>query len=845
MKEMTMIKNLLFAALLLLPHIDVLAQAVPSLSGSAHTSVEVPQPGQERDGEVLLNEITIGAQLTDVDTDSARFNQYRDLDDGLYLYRLRVFSLWGDSRFLEVRGRNVGRDDQNAVFRFGESNLWRVEAKWDQIPNRISNHAMTPYTLRGGLLTVPSHVGILTDTPDGSNYFPSDALVNDQLVANYLAGNLEPIRLGTQRTKGTLLIAHRPLAALRLGLRYSDETKEGTKVTYGPLGDRPPRTLNVELPEPVDYNTRDLRFDADFSGSGYQLHFTFEAPRFENDVNTMTWESMFFGPDPAGADFNRRVILTGPAIARRAVSTFGQRALPPDNRYENALLSFGIDTPLEGKVIATASVARMKQNELLLPYSYSTLTTDWNSLDRLPRLRADAEISTTLLSIDYLFQPLPRLNTRVFFRSYDLDNDTPADQWHYATQDSASTTGGVSYKNRRVNLAYGFDRTNYGLESSYSVRRNTFTAGIEREEIGRDFREADTDETIFRASINSRMLDGVTMRLRYLFGNRDAGPYDWSVTRLSYWYSPAHVGTDADNPAFAFTNHPDLRRYDVSDRIRNELDLRVTALPHETVTLSVAAGLRDNDYDSNVRPVQPLAGTSFAAAPFQTPGIQLGLLEDQRRHVTLDAVWMPAENWSVTAFVNREKMEILQRGMAFNENARTNAQDALLASPGQAWTDARSHWIGATDDDTTTVGLGGHFEVIPERLTFSADYAYSRGSVDIDYSGYGSDQPLTTAYYAFRSPETVEHKQHVLNASLEYELRRGWKVGLNYLFDTYDVTDFMQEPIGGWVEEVGSTYYLRDTTRDNRWGNRLVRMGDYLAPAYDGHVASLTLSYNW
>jgi hypothetical protein len=70
-------------------------------------------------------------------------------------------------------------------------------------------------------------------------------------------------------------------------------------------------------------------------------------------------------------------------------------------------------------------------------------------------------------------------------------------------------------------------------------------------------------------------------------------------------------------------------------------------------------------------------------------------------------------------------------------------------------------------------------------------------------------------------------------------------LGVHYLFNYYRIEDWTQEPFGPWVERVGSEFYLRDSSRDNRWGNRLVFLGSYLAPNYDANVGYLTLTYKF
>ena len=623
-------------------------------------------------------------------------------------------------------------------------------------------------------------------------------------------------------------------------------TREGQKITYGPLGDRPPRTMNVELPEPIDYEETTLQFDLGYANRLFDLSLEVYAPELKNEIDSMRWQSMYFGPDADGAaDYNNDIILAGDAIVRRAVSTVGQRALPPDSKFTNTTLSLGMNTPLNGRLTATAAAGRLKQDTTLLPYSYSTLTRDWNSTAKLPRLTADAEINTVLFDLQYVFAPMRGLRVRPYFRSYTLDSDSPEDQWWYVTQDAASnTTGSATIMNKRINRNYDFERQNAGVEGTWQSKAVSLGITVEQEAVQRDHREADTDETNVRLRASCRPLPWFTLRGRGTVGQRDAGGYDFRSELESYWYTMEENGTGTNNPRFSFTNHPDLRRFDVTDRERTEIDLTATAAPTPALSFSASWSTREDDFESGVTPVQPLAGTTFGAANETTLGIQLGLLSQDTSRVSFDASWNPNERWGANAFVSVDTIEMSQRSSEFNEDTRTAAQTPRIGTPGQSWVDPANLWTADSKDESTTFGVDFNYSIIPERLTLTADYTLSNGTVDIAYAGFGSTQDLTTVYYAFRSPETVEHEQKTANLALEYQLPRGFVIGARVLLDDYDTKDWMQEPSGGWVEVV-SDYFVRDSTRDNRWGNRLPRLGGYLAPSYTVSIGYLTFGYRW
>lgn len=779
--------------------------------------------------------IKIGIQTMDEkDGESSKFNEYRDIEDGFYLYRFNLSSTdKATGGYLDLRGTNLGRDDQHLLLEIGHPGSWGIEVEKDDIPHLLSNKAKTPYDYQGnGAYTVPANAGITSLT--------AASLAQDTLVSNFLNTYLHSTDLGTKREKERVALNFTPTARLKFRLESSEERKNGSIITGAPLGDRPPRTVNVQLPEPVDYSTKDLKLEAEYNGKNFQAVASYLVSDFTNDVDSLTWQSMFFGEDSAAGtqDYNNDI--------GRTVSTTGRMALAPDNRYQNTSVTVGLNLPLDSRLTATASKGDMSQNENLLPYSYSTLTTNWNDTAKLPRTTSDAKIETTQYSVNYSISPIDRLNMNAFYRYYDLNNETKTDEWYYVTSDSASnTTAGTGVTNQRKNLAYGYTKKNTGLDLSYNIWKSTLGLGYEKEDIERDFREADTEEVMYKASLGIRPVNWLFLKAKYLVGDRDGGTYNSEVTDQSYHFTNA-VESGNDRPVSAFGNHPDLRKSDVSDRKRDQLDLKASINPLSDMNIGLSYSQRKDDFDSNVKSTQPLAGVSVATAEAQasvTAGNQLGLLKSENMSYSADIGYQPAKWLSLSISGGMQQYDSEQRGMAFDENNRIGS----TATPTPDWYNATKQWMVKTTDKTNTIGAGAGFVIIPKKLNLATDYSYSYGTVDIDYSGYGDGQALNsnTYYYAFADPEQVNHQQQTVNATLEYQAAKNVVVGVGYMFDKYKVSDWMQDPNGGWVEEVGSEYMLRDSSQDNRWGNRLVSMGSYLGPSYENHVGMLTLAYKW
>lgn len=838
-------------------------------------------------GEARLEsagKITAGVQNVDVDSHSSKFGEYRDFHNGLNLYDLSFLGLdTANGRYLELNGKNLLRDDQSLRLEVGSAGTWRMNVKRNEIPHNLSNKAMTPYNDQGnGLFTVPTPVVLpstnvtrnvgtppvpTTTTDSGYNLAPDGPAAaqgllrnNDAATAAWLQTYLHATDLGTQRDKTSATLQLTPNEFLKFRLTYSDDRKDGSKITYGPIGDRPPRTLNIQMSEPIDYVTREVKFEAEYNRDKYQGLFTYSISDFENEIDTLRWQNIYARQADAGSLADTSYDQwTGHRVAN-----FGERALAPDNRYQNTSLTLGFDLPLASRLAATLAYGKMEQDETLIPYSTSSFngtTVDFSSLAALPRTEADAEITTKLVNIDYTINPIERLNLKAFYRFYDLDNNTDEDNWRYITSDTingnaAATVTNSTYKNMRTNLAYAYDQQNYGLDANYSLAlwRTTLGLGYEREEIDRDFREADTDENLYKVSLRTRPADWVTLRAKYLLGDRAGSSYNNGVTADSYWYATTDVGTDNDNPKFTFSNHPDMRKFDVIDRERQQIDLAATVTPHEIIDLTASYRWRDDDYAAGVKSSQPLAGTTFAGEAAVTPGDQLGLLASESNRYALDAGIAVSKELNFNLFAARETIENTQRGMEFNENNKANPGAIAGTAELGPWTRASSQWLAKTEDRTNTYGAGTSYEIIPGKLNFIADYSFSHGKVDIDYSGFGAVSSVNPANaladtheFAFRNPTTVTHKQQTVNATLEYQVVKNLVFGLHYLFDNYRISDWMQDSSSPWAESVGSEFLLRDTSSatSTQWGNRLVNMGSNLSPDYDAHLGYVSMTYKF
>lgn len=796
--------------------------------------------------------VSAGGQVVNAVPDSSKFNEYRDLKDGPYLYDFDVTSDMPGGYLFELSGSNAGRADQRYRLWAGRQGSHSLEFEWDEIPHALSNKAKTPYTHQGGgLLTVPGTVPLATKslTPTAPQL-----VANDSLTAAYLRGTLKPLDLGNDREKASAIFKLFPVEGLTLRLGASNEERGGNKVSYGPIGDRPPRSLNIQLEEPIDYATREMKFEADYQGKRSQTNLTFELSSFQNRIDAVTWQNIYVDP----AVGTNEVWLDG-----RRVASYGRRPLPQDNLYRSVSVTHGVDLPLSGRLTAAASYGVAEQDSNLTPYSTSGAADAagdglaWNDAAKLPRGSAQAKHESKLLSLDYAANPFERTHVRAFGRYYGLSNKTPTSDWKYVTQDVTSGTGGVNHHNKRRNVAYQYAKQNYGLEGDYSIAfwRTTLGLGYEHERVERDNREANTAENIARLSARSWPLKWLSARAKYQYGNRQATNYDPNRMRASYWYAPAEAAGAANaDAANTFDNHPDMRRWDVSDRQRHDVDFTLAAAPIEALDVSLSHRYRRDDHDSGVGSSQPLLDYAGARAVERTaasPGDQVGLLKDTRQSVGVDASYAVAKRVRLTFFGSREHSDSRHRGFEYQENNKADPSTVNGAELGP-WTRANNQWMADIRDTTYSFGVGAEVDLIPEKLTLDANYNHSIGKVAIDYSGWGAVNPLTGAAYAdnnqfgFRTPPVIRNDRYVVSTSMGYKVRKDLTVSLGYMFDYFKQRDWQQESDTPQSESVDGTEEMtRDTSQSNQWGNRLPNMGPYLASSYEAHLISLRLSYKF
>lgn len=844
------------------------------------TSVE---PGQETTkketkesaGVVVSGDVELGGQIVSLEGNSSKFNEYKDDEDNIYLNRLHLgIDDSRNGRYFDFRGTRLTRDDQKMFAEFGQFRDrddasftgWRANIDWRETPHLLSNSARTPYDFLGdGTYRVARGIVDaiqISNIDNASSWTAPNAgpgLAGEDLrIASILAGAVHPIALGTQRETGTfgfdLFFSERTKARLEFKL----DDKNGNIVTGAPIGDRPPRTINAQLPEPIDYTTSDFKLSLEHYDNRFHIDASYLYSMFENDIESLTWNSLFHAPDffcagitaCAGAtDFDR--IRQGTTTA---YATTGTIALSPDNTYQSFAVNGGVKLPWNSHLNTSFAYGIMRQDEDLLPFA----TSDFGGTqtpDALPRAEADAKIDTLMFNAVYSVNPMRRLSLQVHYRYYDLNNKTDQEVWRGNTQDSSSR----SFKSERINIAYDLEQENIGADLSYYLgKAGTLKFSYDNEQKTRPQREVvETDEDIYKITYRVRPANWANLMAKYTRAERGGTPYNGEITDQSYGYDPFAQQTQADNPLLGFSNAPGLRKFDVTDRDKDAIDVSLGFVPTQALSVNLSYNYQKQNYDSEILSTINTWDTvtrTFVDA-FVDP-TQLGLLGDRSRRYALDVGFAPSEDWNLSGFYSREELDIDQRGRFLDENNRLNGVGGTIVAGTKDWQDTTGAniWNAAIDDHTDTVGLDANLTAMEGKLVFAAGFSHSRGVVDIDYSaGANIAEDDTTSRRNFAewvSPPDVHFKTNAFTFQAHYAITDRLTVGLRYLFEIYRVRDWQQQATSEHQNALSENFVADQDpetagTSQDRAGSRLVLLDDILAPNYDAHVGLVTLRYRW
>jgi MtrB/PioB family decaheme-associated outer membrane protein len=717
-----------------------------NLTLAAFALVAAPLAADESAGFSLnLDRLDIAIYDVDVDTNSSKFNEYRDWDSGFAIPKLEISGGTPDGdRYLSFTSQWVGRRDARYNFAYGQSGRWGMEIDYNKIPHRFGNDGRILFaeTAPGRWELADSIQSSLQSTL--TQQFATNrnaityAYLNNLLQPYLRSAALVDLELQRDRTRATIDLGK--MGRMAWGLEYTHENRTGNR----PYGAAFGFGNAIELPEPIDYTTDGAQLSGELNGKNGGLTFGYRYSRFKNDVDTLIFDNPFRITSSTDAS-----AYQAPGSASVGGSHLGEADLAPDNEANWMFLN-GRLKAAGWNFSGALSYGTMSQDDSLVPYTLNSVIQGENfdgthfaanNAAFLPAGNSDSEVDVLNFtgSANTKFGKNITLNLRA--RYYDYDNKSPRIAFPGYVR-----YHGVWEEIGRITVPFAYTTDELSADLGWLIGKDSRLGfAYIRQSWDREFREIETsDEDILRLTYDTRM-GPVELRAYYEMADRSIGHYETAAMEHSF--------IEHGEP----NNLPDLRKYDEAAREYDAISVQGMWYVSENVDVAFGVTNRDDDYDESL----------------------FGLVGDELLQYNAEVSFALGEKGSLYIFGHMSEREVFQRARQSGATPSTNPLD---------------DWTITFDEDNTTLGFGWNAKLSSRwNLDAHATWNESDGLADF-FSPPGGAPNLAVGFDDYEDIEILSAK-----VALDYAINENLSAGLDYRYEDYTLDSFLTRGLTNYL----------------------------------------------
>ncbi|PKG58809.1 hypothetical protein CXF83_16155 [Shewanella sp. Choline-02u-19] len=483
-----------------------------------------------------------------------------------------------------------------------------------------------------------------------------------------LNSSLNPLELSLKRKRAGLgidyaFVNQQGESLWSTYINYMREDKTGLKQASGSFSNQ-----SMMIAEPVDYSTDTLEAGIRFGGDNWFTALNYNGSIFKNEYSELSFDNAF-----------------SPTFGAQ---TTGYMSLDPDNEAHTVSL---MGQYVAGKTIINGRVH----------YGQMTQDQDYSSSGygyQMPTESLDGKVETTGATLKVVSRITRQLRLNASYDYNDRDNQTNIEEWTQISIDS--TTGQAAY-----NTPYDITTHKAKLGADYRLARgHKLEGGFDYRKDERNYQDRETtEESTVWAKYRVSAFDKWDMWVKGSYSDRDGSEY-----QASKWTSSE--------------SNDLLRKYNLADRSRTQVEARVTHSPIETLTIDFGARYALDDYSDT----------------------QIGLTESKDMSYDASVSYLLTEDMTLTAFYNRQNIDSDQAGS-------TN-----FSSP---------NWYGVVEDQVDVVGTGFSYNNLMEKkLRLGVDYTYSDSNsttqvtqgITGDYGDYYAKVHNVNVYALYRATDKMD-----------------------------------------------------------------------------------------
>ncbi len=693
-----------------------------------------------------VDPLVLGVIDTHVNTNSSKWEEYRDMSNGFVIPQLHLIGEGTGDRELDFNAVNARREDARYTLYYGVPGSYELTIDYNKIPHNFGNDAHTLYTQTGpGRLEIADPIqaalqGAITaqyaKNPGGVTY----AFLNN-LLAPYLA-SAQAINLGIERDRFLAQLDLGRMGPFAWGLEYDHEKRTGTQAYGASFG----FGNATEVAEPIDYDTTGAQLAGEWNTSTSGVSFGYRYSKFENNISTLIWDNPFRvtgSTDPSA--------YIAPGAASIGGSNVGIASLAPSNRADLLFLN---GRTRFGSWFATGSAAydMMKQDDPLVPYTLNSSITGINfngsTFDptnpaNLPVQSADRKINTTALNGDLGTRFGNSLDLTFRYRYYDLANKSSEIQFPgYVRYDAVWETVA------RMTVPYAYTQQTASAELGWDLAKATrLGLSFARDSWNRTDREIkDSDENIWKATFDTRPVSWFALRSSYQYGDRTIGSYSlFNGANASF--------VDPETP----TNLPGLLKYDEAPRKQHLYNVQAQFFPTGSWNFFLGAVGDDQNFDDSA----------------------FGLEKDNFDTYNAELSYAPNDKLNVFLFGSRQNGKVNQADRQSGAVVSTSPLDS---------------WFANLDETTDTWGAGLTAQLAKRwSLDLSADYSKSSGTADL-FSPPGGSPNVAVGFNNYDNVKLLS-----LFGRLDYTINKSAKAGLFGRWEDYKIDSFALQGLTNYL----------------------------------------------
>ena len=620
---------------------------------------QAPDKDETKPDTKIHATIEFGGQIREIQGGhTAKFEEVRDVPKGFFIQKLKLdFNSEDSPYFLAVRGFEIRERDQRFTAEGGRFGKYRTQFLWDQIPHSFGSgksflqrtapgvYQVSP-TLRARLQALSSPEARILPTAELPRVVREELqtapiidvrLRRDQAIFRQtykisdkaeLYGQFSWLRNRGSRPMSVGTFVRR--AAPGNGLTDIGGAWEG---------------IGQEFLEPLDQRTTELKLGAQFRGKRWSAGLDYNLSLFRNRVASVIFENPFRVTDEEGClpnPANPAAPTCGASNRFRMVRW--QNDLAPNNDSHTVSFWARVDLTPQTQVRGLVSLAYWTQNDAFLPWTLNTAivprhwdatspVTNPTDVSQLPASSPNAQMRNITQEYAVVNR---RKNIRLLgqYRSQSLDSQTPQIVFpgYAAFGDTTWRAAGTDFYNLPIeNLDWDFRHQNAEAGFQWDVwPQLTWRMDYEWEIWNRKFRDVNrNNQHSIRARLDYEVnLSGGTrsdgtgatqpVELKPVTILRLKGDYRYASRRDQGYntqplsFNPNLAGSPPNGPTSAwevtrFTvmrvgvpmEFNQLRRYDESDRTRNDASLTIELLRGPSTNFSASYRYLGDEHDKS------------------------------------------------------------------------------------------------------------------------------------------------------------------------------------------------------------------------------------------------------